>query len=118
MKFYRPYTMTACLTMLLAVVAFAVSPAAQTDEHGRFVNGVGEPWIFESKRYTKEFASTAQARWREIGADNLQMPDEWAGDYRLNRRFQRVAHHLPALVAARGLCHRVDIHLRAEGDKR
>ncbi|MDX6269514.1 MAG: hypothetical protein QOD28_737 [Acidobacteriota bacterium] len=67
------------LSLWLLLAAFATQ--AQTDENGRWVNDVGEPWWFDSKNYTAEQAAEARARWEQIESERAAVQNLWAGDY-------------------------------------
>jgi hypothetical protein len=73
------------LTLVLLVTLSSISLDAQIDEHGRWVNGLSEPWFFESLTYTKEEAITAQTRWWLIQDEiNRDSSNEWAGTYTMS----------------------------------
>ncbi len=72
-----------CLSLIVINAIAQEKPRAETqlDEHGRWKNGVTEPWFFESKdKYTDEEVAAARRVWNEIGTD--EAGDEWAGTYR------------------------------------
>jgi hypothetical protein len=54
---------------------------AQVGGDDRWVNGITEPWWFESNRYTAEQAAAARTLWERIGETE---GDGWAGDYAVN----------------------------------
>jgi len=71
----------AAASLLCLLCAHAAAHARQVGEDGAWANGVGEPWRFESHRYTAEQAAAARSLWERIGeADD----DGWAGDYEVD----------------------------------
>jgi hypothetical protein len=79
------YTRALILTLLLVVgfTAQAVSTQAQAfdvelDSHGRWVNGLTEPWWFPDGIPSEDIKS-AQSLWSGIGNQNEL--DIWSGDY-------------------------------------
>lgn len=67
-----------CLFVAISIV----TAQAQSDEYGRWINGITEPWFFDSHAYTKKEAAEFQKRWKQMEAENgLPSENEWAGDY-------------------------------------
>jgi hypothetical protein len=56
--------------------------APETDQYGRWINGITEPWSFRSEAYLEAEATAARTQWKAIGAQIDNELDEWAGDYR------------------------------------
>lgn len=79
--FFLKIKKTICLCIV--IIATSLIAQAQLDEHGRWQNGISEPWFFTSAdRHTTEEATAAQTRWNRIGEDRTRdTSDEWAGDY-------------------------------------
>lgn len=69
-----------CLWLLASAAALVAQE--QTDIQGRWMNGVGEPWGFDSNRYTPEQAAEARSRWQQI--DAASGAGNEAGDYQLD----------------------------------
>jgi len=57
-------------------------PGQDTDERGRWQNGVTEAWWHDPEQFSEEAMAAARARWRQIGEENLAARSHaWAGDY-------------------------------------
>jgi hypothetical protein len=65
--------------MLLCVLSCAPEASAQLDQWGFWENGVTEHWWLSSDDFKAEEATTAIARWNQIGA--AKDAETWAGDY-------------------------------------
>lgn len=66
----------------LCLLISSVAARAQMDDRG-WVNGVGEPWRFDSNRYTAEQAETARARWQQLETELGPARGDWAGVYQI-----------------------------------
>lgn len=65
----------------LSLVILSAVAEAQTDEYGRWENGITEAWWFNSKDYTEEQAAEARTRWQQIEAERATERNAWDGDY-------------------------------------
>jgi len=70
-----------CAIILFFILIAVIPATAQTDQYGRWINGFTEPWMFDSKDYSKEDAVTFQNRWRQLEGSEKAQTDEWAGFY-------------------------------------
>ena len=78
----RAATPAAAVLLALCLCAAGARAQDEFDEHGRFVNGVSESWVFApGERYTEGEAAAARALWKRIG--EAAGGGEWAGDYTL-----------------------------------
>ncbi|HZG54439.1 MAG TPA: hypothetical protein VEZ40_20225 [Pyrinomonadaceae bacterium] len=78
----RRFAIPLTILGLCLLISSAAAQEAGLDERGRWMNGVGEPWGFDSNRYTAEQAAEARNRWQRIEAERGAATD--AGDYQLD----------------------------------
>jgi hypothetical protein len=76
---FKRGTWCAVVVVVTAMLACAPEASAQLDQWGFWENGVTEHWWLSSEDFKAEDATTAVARWEQIGA--AKDARAWAGDY-------------------------------------
>ena len=85
---FKEYFIATAFAIVVILGYSGIEANAQTieskfDEHGRWINGISEPWWIRNEVVSEDEAAKARLRWEAIGAENENAENEWAGDYQI-----------------------------------